>query len=379
MCRKEGNSGISITGFLLRLILIIIFIFLLIWLYPMPNLTNYYSSAFGNNINTMKDAAQSYYTNEKLPKIDGDSVRMTLQEMLDQKLLIPFVDSKGKSCDTEHSYVEVIKDGNEYLMKIYLSCNDESDYVVVPMGCYDKCGNSCDGKLCTILYKYKQTVSKTKKVNTCPKGYKLKSGKCIKTTTTYDIISAKTEKTNDTYKCSDGSTPVNGICTAKLVTIKTYVPQQLVNYTEQVEVQKKCNCKTQTVNTCASISGCYNYVTKTVCATCTETETVNKTKTIAAYYKYSCPAGTTKQTGSDATLTCYKETAAEKVVGDTVYSCESGYSLTKDNKCSKAITNTNTTKANTKKVSYKETNYKWSALPALEGWTKTNEVKKSCK
>ena len=91
MCRrKENGNGFSLLDFLLRLILIIIFIFLLIWLYPMPNLTGYYDSVFGNNIETMKDAAQDYYTNERLPKIDGDSVRMTLQEMLDKKLLIPF-------------------------------------------------------------------------------------------------------------------------------------------------------------------------------------------------------------------------------------------------------------------------------------------------
>ncbi len=220
MSKREGSGiGITLTGFLLRLILIIIFVLLLIWLFPMPNLQHYYSSAFGENIDKMKDAATSYYTNERLPKTEKETVKMSLKEMIDKKLLLPFVDSKGKKCDEDHSYVEITKSGSEYIMKIYLSCDDESDYIVIPMGCYDKCENgNCKQKVCTTQYQYKKTVKGTKKVAYCSKsGYVLSGKTCYKKSDIENLVDAKYK-----YVCTTSGYDLSGTnCIKKTTDTKT--------------------------------------------------------------------------------------------------------------------------------------------------------------
>ena len=105
----EERRGLSIKGLLIRLILIIIFIFLLIWLFPMPDLKPLNNQIFSDNLDRMKDVAKSYYTVERLPKNINDSKKMTLQEMIDNKLILPLMDSNGKYCSNDDSFVEITK------------------------------------------------------------------------------------------------------------------------------------------------------------------------------------------------------------------------------------------------------------------------------
>ncbi len=139
----EERRGISIKGLLVRLILIIIFIFLLIWLFPMPDLKPLNNQIFSDNLDRMKDVAKSYYTVERLPKEINESKRMTLQEMIDNKMIMPLMDSNGKYCSKTASYVEITKLEDEYVIKVYLSCSDKQDYIIEHFGCYDICSNTC--------------------------------------------------------------------------------------------------------------------------------------------------------------------------------------------------------------------------------------------
>lgn len=128
-----------IRDLLVKLLLIVIFIFLLMKLIPMPNLTAFYDSVFNNNLNAMKDAAKSYYTVERMPSENGKSSKMTLQQMLDENLLLPFTDKDGNACDTKKSYVQVTKGDTEYELKVSLTCDGETKYVIEKIGCYDFC------------------------------------------------------------------------------------------------------------------------------------------------------------------------------------------------------------------------------------------------
>ena len=130
-----------IRDLLVKILLIALFLFLLMYLFPMPNLTPFYSAIFNNNIQTMKDAAEDYFTVKRMPTEDGKSVTMTLKEMEDNKLIIPFVDKDGKTCDKKKSYVKVTKDGDEYVLKVSLTCSDESNYIIERIGCHNFCSN----------------------------------------------------------------------------------------------------------------------------------------------------------------------------------------------------------------------------------------------
>lgn len=159
--KKKGDfymkSSSFIRDLLVKVLLIVIFIFLLMYLFPMPNLKPFYSSIFNNNIQTMKDAAEDYYTTERMPKENGKSTKMTLQDMIDDKLIIPFVDKDGKSCDTKKSYVKVTKKDKEYELKVSLTCGKDSDYIIEKIGCY----NFCPTGTCT-LAEIKQAEAETK-------------------------------------------------------------------------------------------------------------------------------------------------------------------------------------------------------------------------
>ena len=143
--QREGRDFSLLKGFILRLILIVIFVLLLVKFVPWPDMSGLKSlqaQIFNNNITAMKEAAIPYFTTERLPKNVGDSVTLTLKEMLDLKLLVPFVDKDGNTCDLTKSYVKITKEENEYVLKVNLKCGSEEDYILVHVGCYSYCTNT---------------------------------------------------------------------------------------------------------------------------------------------------------------------------------------------------------------------------------------------
>ena len=151
---NERKDSFSIKTVILQFLFVALFIFLLIWLFPTKNYVNnldngettdlsvFYDRIFNENVIAMKDAAKSYYTTSRLPQNVGDKVSMTLGEMLDKKIILPFVDSKGKQCSLTDSYVEVTKYDEEYVMKVNLKCSEQENYLLVYMGCYDYCSTT---------------------------------------------------------------------------------------------------------------------------------------------------------------------------------------------------------------------------------------------
>ena len=150
------NSNFSIKNVIVQFLFIALFVFILIWLFPLKSdLKNLKTTSnddsaysvlldriFNENIIAMKDAAKSYYTVERLPQNVGDKVKMTLGEMLEKKIILPFTDKNGDTCDLQASYVEVTKYDTEFLMKVNLKCGEEENYLLVYMGCYDYCSTT---------------------------------------------------------------------------------------------------------------------------------------------------------------------------------------------------------------------------------------------
>ena len=144
----EERERFSFGDLILQIILVVLFVFLLLWLFPTKGYVNkkvgngvepLYNQLFAQNINTMKEAAISYFTTSRLPKKVGDKETLTLGDMLDKKLLIPFLDSNNKQCSLTESYVEITKMDDEYILKVNLKCSNNSDYILVHLGCYSYC------------------------------------------------------------------------------------------------------------------------------------------------------------------------------------------------------------------------------------------------
>ena len=162
------KRGFPFRDFLTKLILVIVFVLLLVLLLPkfiQPKIvqqnctdskassneecsTLAYSSLtsqiFRDNLDEMKEAAVSYYTTERLPKNVGDKEKMTLQAMIEKKIITALIDKNNKAVDTEKSYVEITKMDNEYLLKVNIKDSEKEDYILVHLGCY----NYCNSYLC---------------------------------------------------------------------------------------------------------------------------------------------------------------------------------------------------------------------------------------
>jgi len=153
---EEEKTGFSIKNFILQILIVLLIIFLLMWIFPTKTFfnrnsgvslnsyeENMYEQAFSSSIESMKEAAVGYFTEERLPKTNDKSVKLTLQEMYDEHLILEIKDNDGKSCDSEASYVEVTKYNEEYQMKVNLKCQDQEDYIVVYLE------NYCEYGLCS--------------------------------------------------------------------------------------------------------------------------------------------------------------------------------------------------------------------------------------
>ena len=199
------KKGFLIKGFLVKLILVIIFALLLVWLLPkfvvpainktisennntctaetcdQTSLNALTSQIFSNNLDQMKEAAISYYTQERLPKEVGQSETLTLSDMIGKKLILPLIDKNNKPCDVENSYVKITKLDDEYLLKVNLKDSTKEDYILIHLGCY----SYCESYVCQ-----KQEVN-------------IKDSKTIT-----EYVPIKGSKDNGTYYVPENPTPV---------------------------------------------------------------------------------------------------------------------------------------------------------------------------
>ena len=143
----NSERGSLIRDIVIRLLFVLLFMFLFFWLFPMPNLKPFYDKVFNENIITMKETAKNYFTVDRLPSEVGDTVRISLRDMLDKKLLLNFTDKNGKTCDVDKSYVEVTKTEKEYVLKTFLHCSGNEDYIIEYLGCKDLCKGLSEGTI----------------------------------------------------------------------------------------------------------------------------------------------------------------------------------------------------------------------------------------
>ena len=381
--------GINWKEILIKIIMLILFILLLLWLFPKADLDVFYDQVYTNNIKTMKEAARNYYTVDRLPANVGDQTSMTLKEMVDNKMIIRFTDKDGKTCDESSSGIEITKlSNNEYTMKVELNCGDQKDYILETIGCTTVCSNgtcqtiinngnnssviaggssnqsssnngynnntgstnnggdtvqdntdweSMTGsskddvyKIKVTYYQHKKAITTTKTVYTCPDGYTKNGTKCTKETTGA-TIDATPVYNPDTVETTDAKFNYNGKYTVYADPIKNKINTEL-------------SCPTgYTLNG----AYCIKYTDATevdgeTIYTCPTGYTKNGTKCTKTYdatYKasetsYSCPNGGTLN-GTKCTLT----TAA---TSNTTYTCPSGYTKS-GSSCYKVYTATSNT------------------------------------
>ena len=387
-----NNKGFGLKDLIIKIIFVALFVLLLIWLFRnySPNMKPFYSNVFRENISYMQNAAKSYFTNDQLPTEVGKTVRLTLKQMEEMKLLIPFVDKDGKSCDVNKSYADVTKEESGYTLKVNLVCGSESDYIIEILGCHDYC-NNCNAEKTAIEYEFKRTVKKDETVFSCPKGYTRNGKICSKKTGTETIaaISNYTEEKTETSDVlyttgasqkievsviKETTSKVNKVYvdpTVNTTTVKNYYDKG--NIVTETTTKVYTNSEKETTTTCRDVKikdpNCSvqckwetgsNGIPREVCNTCgyvihkecTDSDAYTcpnnylseGSGTSLKCYRnvvektYSCPSGYTEE-GSGADLKCYKKTTK------TTYSCGEGLiqeGTGANTKCYKNVTTTTT-------------------------------------
>lgn len=329
---------------------------------------------FNTNIRYMKEAAISYFTNERLPKNLGDTVKITLKEMKDKHLILNVIDSTYKLCADNDSYVEVMKATNEYVMKIMLSCNDMEDYLIVHLGCYDYCDmDVCEKKdEKTYEYEYKKTTSCTmgnwsawgnwkltreatsnlKKEDTkveiikkdtvysydavqdpvtynCDKypGYTRVNNKCVNT------LTVDATKTKDTYSCDTnaGYTLVDNKCVKKYQDVKDATKNEATYSCPKGYTRTVINYTVKSGDTLASVAKANNIsksALKLANKLTSDTLKVGQKLTIPVEYQNKCYKNETttvnatkKYSNREVNSTCYESICTTQLVP----SCDNGY------------------------------------------------------
>lgn len=289
---------------------------------------------FNENLRIIKDAAVSYFTNERLPQKVGEKKTLTLKKMQSDKLVLSVIDSNGKTCDTTKSYVEVTKEKNEYVMKINLSCSDMEDYIVIHLGCYDYCkDNVCEKEINGVTefeYEYKKITNcemtawskwgewKTTREKTSQ--YKKEDTK-VETSITTVVDTIDAVKENDTYNCDKYGEDY------KLDGDKCIKTIESVDVVDATPSTFSYNCDKYGEDYKLDGDKCVKTTTKE--------EVIDATKNDDTY---SCPISfTLKDKKCERVLTIIE--TKDSIESETEYTCKEGYKLD-GNKCYKMVSKT---------------------------------------
>lgn len=373
----EENKKFTLKDFILQLLFIVLFLFILMWLFPTKQfMTNYvdgaldkkldqkldpiYARFFNENIGTMQDVAKSYFTTERLPKNIGDKKKITLGEMLDNHLLVEFTDSKGESCNRKESYAEVTKDKNEYVMKVNLNCTDNSDYVLVHMGCYQYCTTAiCEKQATTTVVQ--NTVNNAPK--TVTKSVNNKNYSCEY----QKVTDAKWGNYSDWSEWTSSKIDKTNYNQVETKTVKVYVGTNTV--AEEKVLTKEAAKKVKTTYYCDnSYNNAGTYTKNTTC-------TKSALSTAKASSKADYVNGVSKKTTS--TTSCNRISNAHYATGyktnwssyswyDSYKAANSGWKCTSSRKV-KVAGSTYKTQwycASSSKTSYKYVDYYYYTCPS---------------
>lgn len=390
----------TFVDFLIQLIFVILFVILLVWLFPTKDWlkNNYFNNGsysyekettvedakYIDNINNMMDASKSYFGyNVNLPENIDDTVSVTLQELVDNHVMIMPKDSKGKKCDG-NSKATITKTLNGYTIKVELTCGSDSDYIIRTVGCDPFCSNNCSAK-CTLEYEYSKKIDgyytswsawsawstskktagenlkveqKTFTTKVCPSGYTLNSNKtlCIKTVKSSKEVDAEIVKSCPTgyemdkdgskcirtnsstvtvdaekvYSCKSGYTLENNKCvknstvTSEVDASFRYVCRD--DYTVSGNKCVKINTISSTSTSKKTCGSGFVYIGSNTC------QSVNNSNISTNIKDVTCSI-TFEKDCNDGCKVVKKETCTMPANTKYNYTCPSGYSLTEDKKC----------------------------------------------
>ena len=160
----EDERQINWLSLFIKIIIIFIFAIILIWLVSKIINSSKPSETFKNNINNMEEVAVSYFKEIDLPQEKGKSTKITLEEMIEKKLIVSINENKKSTCDVKKSYSKITRNKKDYKVETTLVCGKEKDTITRKFSFKD-CKN-CNKKTETKDNTNKDTNKDTTSTNT---------------------------------------------------------------------------------------------------------------------------------------------------------------------------------------------------------------------
>lgn len=135
MYEEKSKKGLNINwkSLIIKLAILFVVFFIILWIISLVNKPKKEEKASNitTNLQTMKEAALDYFMGSNLPESVNGKKKITLQEMVLEKLLIEFKDQDDKTCNGTESYAEATKiNSTDYSIKVKLVCTKDTDYVI---------------------------------------------------------------------------------------------------------------------------------------------------------------------------------------------------------------------------------------------------------
>lgn len=194
----EDERQINWLSLFIKIIIIFIFAIILIWLVSKIINSSKPSETFKNNINNMEEVAVSYFKEIDLPQEKGKSTKITLEEMIEKKLIVSINENKKSTCDVKKSYSKITRNKKDYKVETTLVCGKEKDTITRKFSFKDckNCNTRTETKNTTKDNTNKDTNKDTTSTNTSTNTTKTTYYEYVKETTTYSKW-AKGNKTGD--------------------------------------------------------------------------------------------------------------------------------------------------------------------------------------
>lgn len=269
---SEYNKDFSVRSLLLKIFLILIIIILLIWI--VPKFLSYKKKPKTENktekvaqvekiktsaINKLEKAGLKYFKEDNVPNDENKDKKITLSE-LKKENIVGDIKNGTTTCNANKSYVLLTKENDDYVLKTYLKCGSEDDYVLSHVGKYDYCHNTYLCKKDETQEDKKEDVIVKNDDNNKPaeeeNKEETKTNPTPKTKTLSEFSSWKAyEKTScDTKEVTCGAYDTNCLTEVKLYTRKELVGTKTVTHTTEHTALKYV--KTESKKVCSD----YNYV-----------------------------------------------------------------------------------------------------------------------
>ena len=155
-------------GLIIKILIILAVLILFLMIFPLGGKKkDNYSDSFKNNLTKLKDVGDSYFDNDNLPSEVGDSIKVSLKDLINNKKIDTLKVGKT-TCNEDDSYIKIVKKSKGYELETTLICGDEKNTSYSYLGCIDNCEDSTTTTTTTTTTT-KKTTTTTKKVTTTVK------------------------------------------------------------------------------------------------------------------------------------------------------------------------------------------------------------------